>query len=33
MTVMALADRLAQHLDDDPNHYLSARAETVPVTG
>src|SRR3954463_9416432 len=25
MPVMALADRLAQHLDDDPNQYLSAR--------
>jgi choline dehydrogenase-like flavoprotein len=33
MTIMALADRLAQHLDDDPNQYLSARATQVPVGG
>jgi choline dehydrogenase-like flavoprotein len=31
LTIMALADRLAQHLDEDPNNYLSARAERVPV--
>jgi choline dehydrogenase-like flavoprotein len=31
LTIMALADRLAQHIDEDPNHYLSARAEQVPV--
>jgi choline dehydrogenase-like flavoprotein len=29
MTIMALADRLAQYLDEDPNHYLSARAAEV----
>ncbi|HEX3562941.1 MAG TPA: GMC oxidoreductase, partial [Solirubrobacterales bacterium] len=29
MTIMALADRLAQHLDDDPNRYLSAQAAEV----
>ena len=29
LTIMALADRLAQHLDDDPNDYLSARAAEV----
>ena len=29
MTIMALADRLAQHLDDDPNDYLSAQAAEV----
>jgi choline dehydrogenase-like flavoprotein len=29
MTVMALADRLAQHLDDDPNQYLSAPAAAI----
>jgi choline dehydrogenase-like flavoprotein len=29
MTVMALADRLAQHLDDDPNQYLSAPEAAV----
>jgi hypothetical protein len=31
MTIMALADRLAQHLDEDPNQYLSGRAAKVPV--
>ena len=31
LTIMALAGRLAQHLDDDPNNYLSPRAERVPV--
>jgi choline dehydrogenase-like flavoprotein len=31
LTIMALADRLAQHLDEDPNHYLSKRREQVPV--
>jgi hypothetical protein len=30
---MALADRLAQHLDKDPNRYLSARAEQVTIGG
>jgi choline dehydrogenase-like flavoprotein len=29
MTIMALADRLAQHLDEDPNRYLSAQAAEV----
>jgi choline dehydrogenase-like flavoprotein len=29
MTIMALADRLAQHLDEDPNDYLSPRAAAV----
>jgi choline dehydrogenase-like flavoprotein len=29
LTIMALADRLAQHLDDDPNQYLSAQAAEV----
>jgi choline dehydrogenase-like flavoprotein len=29
MTIMALADRLAQHLDEDPNNYLSPRAAAV----
>jgi choline dehydrogenase-like flavoprotein len=33
LTIMALADRLAQHLDKDPNRYLSARAEQVTVGG
>jgi hypothetical protein len=28
---MALADRLAQHLDEDPNGYLSARGTKVAV--
>jgi len=31
LTIMALADRLAQHLDEDPNNYLGARAERVAV--
>jgi hypothetical protein len=30
---MALADRLAQHLDEDPNNYLSAGRASVPVSG
>ena len=29
LTIMALADRLAQHLDEDPNDYLSAQAAEV----
>ena len=29
LTIMALADRLAQHLDEDPNRYLSAQAAEV----
>ena len=29
LTIMALADRLAQHLDEDPNDYLSAKAAEV----
>jgi hypothetical protein len=33
LTIMALADRLAQHLDEDPNNYLSTRAERVPGVG
>jgi choline dehydrogenase-like flavoprotein len=33
LTIMALADRLAQHLDDDPNDYLSAGATEVAVGG
>jgi choline dehydrogenase-like flavoprotein len=33
MTIMALADRLAEHLDEDPNDYLSAPAAKVPVSG
>jgi hypothetical protein len=33
LTIMALADRLAQHLDEDPNDYLSPRAAQVPVGG
>jgi choline dehydrogenase-like flavoprotein len=33
LTIMALADRLAQHLDEDPNQYLSARAAKVGVGG
>jgi len=32
LTIMALADRLAQHLDEDPNGYLEPRgAETTAV--
>jgi choline dehydrogenase-like flavoprotein len=32
LTIMALADRLARHLDEDPNGYLEARgAETTAV--
>jgi choline dehydrogenase-like flavoprotein len=31
LTIMALADRLAQHLDEDPNGYLSARGTKVAV--
>jgi len=31
LTIMALADRLARHLDDDPNHYLRPREEPVPA--
>jgi hypothetical protein len=27
----ALADRLAQHLDKDPNNYLSPRGERVRI--
>jgi choline dehydrogenase-like flavoprotein len=33
LTIMALADRLAQHLDEDPNNYLSAGTASVPVSG
>jgi choline dehydrogenase-like flavoprotein len=33
LTIMALADRLAEHLDADPNRYLSAPAEQVAVSG
>src|SRR5206468_1087768 len=33
LTIMALADRLAEHLDADPNRYLSPRAEQVAVGG
>ena len=29
LMIMALADRLAEYLDADPNRYLSARAEQV----
>jgi choline dehydrogenase-like flavoprotein len=31
LTIMALADRLAQHLDADPNQYLRSRAAEVPA--
>jgi choline dehydrogenase-like flavoprotein len=33
ITIMALADRLAQHLDEDANQYLGGRAASVPVAG
>jgi choline dehydrogenase-like flavoprotein len=33
LTIMALADRLAQHLHDDPNGYLQRQAERVPAAG
>jgi choline dehydrogenase-like flavoprotein len=33
MTIMALADRLAEHLHDDPNGYLEPRTARVPVGG
>ena len=33
LTIMALADRLAEHLDADPNRYLSAPAGQVAVGG
>ena len=29
LTIMALADRLAQHLDEDPNQYLSHKTAEV----
>lgn len=31
LTIMALADRLARHLDEDPNQYLRPREEPVPA--
>jgi choline dehydrogenase-like flavoprotein len=33
MTIMALATRLAEHLDGDPNGYLEPRKAQVPVGG
>jgi choline dehydrogenase-like flavoprotein len=33
LTIMALADRLAQRLHDDPNGYLQPQAERVPAAG
>jgi choline dehydrogenase-like flavoprotein len=33
MTIMALADRLAAHLVEDPNGYLERRADQIPVGG